>query len=190
MNIWWVCQAERIFVYVSYYWVNTCHAPLHEECLQHDGHKGDPRVTPGTCGTMGERAQVILVWVRAPGVENTSHPRRLGITRVRPWALGSSWRLDSRMLKNFPIRSVSQEIWQFEWGVAKGHCRALQGALWWVRECYFQRHDHDHLLTFSNLTTMTGHSWFANTYKKYLHVEFRYVSFLMLDLRSEFCSLN
>ena len=45
----------------------TCRAPLLEECPQHHGHKGDPGVTPGTCGAIGERAQVILVWVRAPG---------------------------------------------------------------------------------------------------------------------------
>ena len=51
-----------------------CCAPLHEECPQHHGHKGDPGVTPMTCGVIGERAQVILVWVRAPGVENASHP--------------------------------------------------------------------------------------------------------------------
>ena len=57
-----------------------CRAPLLEECLQHHGHKGDPGVTPGTCGAIGERAQVILVWVRAPGrwerlppTETTSH---------------------------------------------------------------------------------------------------------------------
>ena len=42
-------------------------APLLEECPQHHGHKGDPGVTPGTCGAIGERAQVILVWVRALG---------------------------------------------------------------------------------------------------------------------------
>ena len=45
----------------------NCRAPLLEECPQHHGHKGDPGVTPGTCGAIGERAQVILVWVRAPG---------------------------------------------------------------------------------------------------------------------------
>ena len=61
-----------------------CHAPLHEECPKHHGHKGGPGVTPGTCGAVGERAQVILVWVRAPGVGNASHPQRLGGTRVRP----------------------------------------------------------------------------------------------------------
>jgi hypothetical protein len=47
---------------------STCHAPLHEECPQHHGHKGDPGVTPGTCDAIGERDQVILMWVRAPGV--------------------------------------------------------------------------------------------------------------------------
>ena len=63
----------------------ACRAPLHEECLQHHGHKGDPGVlTLGTSGAIGERAQVILVWVRAPGVENASHPQSLGVTKVRP----------------------------------------------------------------------------------------------------------
>ena len=47
--------------------VQDCRAPLLEECPQHHGHKGDPGVMLGTCGTIGERAQVILVWVRAPG---------------------------------------------------------------------------------------------------------------------------
>ena len=61
-----------------------CHTPFHEECPQHHGHKGDPRVTPGTCDAIGERAQVILVGVRAAGVGNISHPRRLEVMRVRP----------------------------------------------------------------------------------------------------------
>ena len=39
----------------------SCRAALLEECPQHHGHKGDPGVTSGTCGTIGERAQVILV---------------------------------------------------------------------------------------------------------------------------------
>ena len=43
----------------------SCRAPLHKEYPKHHGHKGDPRVTPGTCGTVGERAQGILVWMRA-----------------------------------------------------------------------------------------------------------------------------
>ena len=44
-----------------------CRASLLEECPQHHGHKRNPGVTPGTCGAIGERAQVILVWVRGPG---------------------------------------------------------------------------------------------------------------------------
>ena len=48
-------------------YVEQCRAPLLEECPQHHGHKGDPRVTLETCGAIGERAQVIFVWVRAPG---------------------------------------------------------------------------------------------------------------------------
>ena len=42
-----------------------CCAPLHKDCPNHHGHKGDFGVTPGTCGAVGERAQVILVWVWA-----------------------------------------------------------------------------------------------------------------------------
>ena len=53
---------------------NKCFCTLlHEECLQHHGHKGDPGVTLGTCSAIGERAQVILMWVRALGIENASH---------------------------------------------------------------------------------------------------------------------
>jgi hypothetical protein len=49
-----------------------CYAPLHEEAPKHHGHKGDPRVIPGTCGAIGKRAQVILVWVSAPSIGNAS----------------------------------------------------------------------------------------------------------------------
>jgi hypothetical protein len=63
---------------------NYCRAPLQKRCPKHYGHKGDPRVTPGTCGAHGEKAQVILVWVRTPGVGNAFHPRGLGVIRVRP----------------------------------------------------------------------------------------------------------
>ena len=82
---------------------------------KHHGHKGYPIVTPETCGTVGERAQVILVWVKAPGVGDASHPRRLRVTKVRPWVMRSLWRADFRMLKNTSIGGVSYEIWQFEW---------------------------------------------------------------------------
>jgi len=47
---------------------DACCAPLHKECPQHHGRHGDPGVTPGTCGAIGERDQVILVWVRAMGI--------------------------------------------------------------------------------------------------------------------------
>ena len=57
------CLLKALHYFLSMY----CRAPLLEECPQHHGHKGDPGVTPGTCGAIGERAQVILVWVRAPG---------------------------------------------------------------------------------------------------------------------------
>ena len=46
--------------------------------------KMNPSMTPGICGAVGERAQVILVWVKAPGIENASHSQRLRVTRVRP----------------------------------------------------------------------------------------------------------
>lgn len=35
--------------------------PLHEDCPQHHGHKGDTGVTPDTYGAIGEKAQVIVV---------------------------------------------------------------------------------------------------------------------------------
>jgi hypothetical protein len=62
----------------------NCCAPLQKGCSKHHGHKGDPGVTPGTCGAGSEKAQMILVWVRPPGVGNASHPRSLGVMRVKP----------------------------------------------------------------------------------------------------------
>ena len=61
----------RYFAYSSFHLGTKsarihCRAPLLEECPQHHGHKGDPGVTLGTCGAIGGKAQVILVWVRAP----------------------------------------------------------------------------------------------------------------------------
>ena len=89
------------------YCYGVCHAPLVEECPQHHGHKRDPGVTSGTCGTISERAQVILVWVRAP---DASHPQGLGVTRVMPRALDGPWCPDSRMLKNTSIGGVSKKL--------------------------------------------------------------------------------
>ena len=55
-------------------------------------------MTPRTCGAIGERAQVILVWVSAPRRGNASHLWGLGVMRVRPRALDGLWCPDSRML--------------------------------------------------------------------------------------------
>jgi hypothetical protein len=43
--------------------------PFREKCLKHHGRKGYPGVTPETYGDICEKAQVILMWVRAMGVE-------------------------------------------------------------------------------------------------------------------------
>ena len=75
-------------------------------------------MTLGTCGTIGERAQVILVWMRASGVGNASHPQRLGVIRIKPRVLDGSWHCDSRMLKNTSIGGVGKKLWGIEWGVA------------------------------------------------------------------------
>ena len=71
---------------------------------------------PEICGAIGKRAQLILVWVRALGVGNASHPWRLGVTRVRPRAVFGLWHPESTMLKNISIRVVSKKLWGFEWG--------------------------------------------------------------------------
>ena len=63
---------------------SCCCAPLSKECTKHHEQKRDPGVTHGTCGVVGERAQVIIVWVRAQGVRNTSYPRRLEVLEIRP----------------------------------------------------------------------------------------------------------
>ncbi len=46
--------------------MHGCFAPLHEECLQHHGHKGDLGVPTETCAAVGERSQLIPMWVGAP----------------------------------------------------------------------------------------------------------------------------
>ena len=48
-----------------------------------------------------------------PSVENVSYLRRLGVTRVKPYA-----HLDSKIPKNTSIGGVRYEFWQFKWGVA------------------------------------------------------------------------
>jgi hypothetical protein len=59
--------------------------------------------------------QVILVWVRASGIKNASHPRRLRVTRVRPWAMHSLGRVNPRMLKTPQL-----EVWVRRYGNLSG----------------------------------------------------------------------
>ena len=76
------------------------------------------RVTRGTYGTINERAQVILVWMKALDVGKASHPKILGVKEVRLGALSSLWCLNSKMLKITSIRDVSKKLWDFEWSTA------------------------------------------------------------------------
>ena len=91
-----------------------CRAPLLESLRSARNTMGT-RVTPGICGAIGERVQVILVWVRARGVGNAFHLWRLGVTRIRPRALDGSWHCDSRMPKNTSIKGVGKKLWGLEW---------------------------------------------------------------------------
>ena len=68
-----------------------CRASFNEECPQHHGHKGDPKVISGTYGAVGEKAQVIILWLRAPNVGNTSYPWRLRVMRIMPSIMHSFW---------------------------------------------------------------------------------------------------
>ena len=70
------------------------------------------------CSTIGKKAQMILLGVRALDVGNASYPRRLGVTRVEPRSLDSSWHFDSKMLKITSIEGVSKKLWDFELGTA------------------------------------------------------------------------
>ena len=67
-------------------------------------------MTPETCGAIGERAQVILVWIKALGHGDASHPHELGVTRDRPRALDGLWHSGSRMLKNTSIGGVRKKL--------------------------------------------------------------------------------
>ena len=48
--------------------VSYCSPPLHEECPKHYEQNGDLEVTLENCVTIGEKAQMILVWVKAPRI--------------------------------------------------------------------------------------------------------------------------
>ena len=66
---------KTMFVGNARYFLTSCCTPLHEECSTNHGQKEDPRVTPKTCGTVGGRAALILLWMRAMSIGNASHPR-------------------------------------------------------------------------------------------------------------------
>ena len=65
---------DPLVLVVVHSYLNHCHTLLHKECLQRHGQKWDLEVTPKTCGGIDEGAQVILVWVRALGIESVSYP--------------------------------------------------------------------------------------------------------------------
>ena len=43
------------------------------QCSKRHKDNGNPAVTPEACGGVGERAQVIPLWIRAPDIENIFH---------------------------------------------------------------------------------------------------------------------
>lgn len=65
-------------------WWGECYAPLHEYCTKYHSHNGDPKATPATCGVIGEKTQVMLMWVSVKGVGHPSHQWIVRFTRVRP----------------------------------------------------------------------------------------------------------
>ena len=44
--------------------------------LEAHGHKTAPKTTSRICGNIGERAQVILVWMRACSIGYTTHKKK------------------------------------------------------------------------------------------------------------------
>ena len=51
-----VCQCVYEFgkILISMRGGGGCCVPLREKCPKHHAHKGDPGVTPGSCGTVSE----------------------------------------------------------------------------------------------------------------------------------------
>ena len=70
----WRPKIQRLM----YIYPNMC---KFEGWVREGGYKGDHGMATNTCGVVGEKAQVILVWMRAPSVGNASHPQGL---RVMP----------------------------------------------------------------------------------------------------------
>ena len=84
LGSWPLCSANPLEILGTYGACFMCCAPFHKDFPKHHGQKGDPGVILGTCDADGEKAQVILVWLRAPRVGNASHPQGLVVMRVRP----------------------------------------------------------------------------------------------------------
>ena len=61
----------------------------------------------GTSSAISERAQVILVWMKALGVEIVSYLQRVGITRVRASTVNSLWHPNPKMPMNTPMGGLS-----------------------------------------------------------------------------------
>ena len=75
----------KYFLFVSRVFFHTLYVThLSMRSAQNTMGTRGPIVTPSLCGAVGERAQMILVWMRAPGVGKASYPWRLGVTRIRP----------------------------------------------------------------------------------------------------------
>ena len=70
----------------------------------------DSKVTTKTCGTIGKRVQVNLVWVRDLGVGNAFQLKRLGVMKMKSRIRGSLWHYGLRMLKNTSIRGVTKKL--------------------------------------------------------------------------------
>ena len=65
-------------------------------------------MTPETCGVMGKRAQVLLVWVKAPSDLQSFvfHSRKHRVTGIWPQAMHSLWHTNYRMFMNTSIGGV------------------------------------------------------------------------------------
>ena len=72
------CEGSKFWLHRIFF---DCHIPLNEECPKHHGHKWDLGMTSGTCGNVGEKTQLMLVWMNASGAGIASHPQRLGVTK-------------------------------------------------------------------------------------------------------------
>lgn len=125
----WLCQ-ESIKAPI-WFGERECRPPSYEGCPKHHGHKENLGVTLMTYGAGGERAQVILMWLRAPSVGNASHPQRIIVINVRQWAMRSLWLEDSKILKNTSFATpVLHKMRQYGWGdVAYSTYMKLNGML-------------------------------------------------------------